>query len=82
MIAPKVSVSAGGRVQQRKRTTMNPGADREAITDATPSADDPRSEERALESRSWEPPCWPSDVWNDTAPMRRRAIGWRGIRAS
>ena len=81
MIAPKVSVSAGGRVQQRKPTNMNPGADREAIADAAPGADEPRSEERAPESRSWEPPCWPSDGWDDIAPMRRRAIGWRGIRA-
>ncbi|MDB5458944.1 MAG: hypothetical protein JWO72_685 [Caulobacteraceae bacterium] len=31
------------------------------------------------ESRSWEPPCWPSDDLASPAPrVANRAIGWRG----
>jgi len=33
------------------------------------------------ESRSWEPPCWPSDGWDIPTTFRKRAIGWRGSRA-
>jgi hypothetical protein len=30
------------------------------------------------ESRSWAPPAWPSDNFASSAPLRKRAIGWRG----
>jgi hypothetical protein len=59
---------------------MNPGADRETLVDSAPDAEEDQSPQEPVESRSWEPPCWPSDGWDSPLPMRRRAIGWRGSR--
>jgi hypothetical protein len=60
---------------------MNPGVDREAAMDGASGAEEMQERERAAEARSWEPPSWPSDTWDQRPRTRQRAIGWRGGRA-
>src|SRR5437899_1623158 len=62
---------------------MNPARDTHGRADGLRPDDNQPSEEaladvRPAESRSWEPPCWPSDGWDCAVLTPRRAIGWRG----
>jgi hypothetical protein len=59
---------------------MKPAGEGQGRAEGLRPAEDETTEGRAVESRSWEPPCWPSDSWDDPIPTRRRAIGWRGLR--
>jgi hypothetical protein len=61
---------------------MNPVGESHGRADSLRPSEDELTTSHAVESRSWEPPCWPSDEWGDPAPARRRAIGWRGLRVN
>jgi hypothetical protein len=47
-----------------------------------PSFDTPNTpsdlQDTPAEARSWAPPSWPSDNFASSAPLQKRAIGWRG----
>ena len=59
---------------------MNPAGESQGRAEGLRPTENELTEVRPADNRSWEPPCWPSDGWDDPIPTRRRAIGWRGIR--
>jgi hypothetical protein len=71
----------GAQTRKEDGETMNPGADRVTVIDEAAGGKDDRIEAQPAETRSWEPPSWPSDNWDLRPRMRQRAIGWRGGRA-